>query len=333
MKLKFSKSYNSIFKIKKDFFNENKKNYLNIQKINKRYLKQPIRKNCKICNSKLPKKIFFQHLIDYSICKKCGHLNGLNQDTNKFTDWLYNQDTGKNYSYNYTRNFTKRFKEIYIPKAKFLKSVLKKNINLIDLGSGGGHFLKALETEKIKGLGFETNEILINLAKKKLKKNKISKFEMNKFKKSINDKQFNVLSMIAVLEHLNDPHEIMNLFIKSKLKYLYISIPLFSLSALIENSFKNIFPRHLGGAHTHLFTLNSINYFKRKYRLKSIGEWWFGTDIPDLFRSLHATSNSYDKKHYSKFLNKYLFSSINELQNVLDKKKICSEVHLILKKR
>ena len=51
-----------------------------------------------------------------------------------------------------------------------MKSVLKKNINLIDLGSGGGHFLKALETEKIKGVGFETNEILINLAKKKLKK-------------------------------------------------------------------------------------------------------------------------------------------------------------------
>ena len=95
MKLKFSKSYNSIYKIKKDFFNENQKNYKNIQKINKKYLKQPIRKNCKICNSNLPKKIFFQHLIDYSICKKCGHLNGLNQDTNKFTDWLYNQDTGK----------------------------------------------------------------------------------------------------------------------------------------------------------------------------------------------------------------------------------------------
>ena len=44
MKLKFSKSYNSIYKIKKDFFNENQKNYKNIQKINKKYLKQPIRK-------------------------------------------------------------------------------------------------------------------------------------------------------------------------------------------------------------------------------------------------------------------------------------------------
>ena len=44
MKLKFSKSYNSIYKIKKDFFNENQKNYKNIQKIKKKYLKQPIRK-------------------------------------------------------------------------------------------------------------------------------------------------------------------------------------------------------------------------------------------------------------------------------------------------
>ena len=138
--------------------------------------------------------------------------------------------------------------------------------------------------------------------------------------------------MIAVLEHLNDPHEIMNLFLKSKLKYLYISIPLFSLSALIENSFKNIFPRHLGGAHTHLFTSNSINYFKKKYNLRSVGEWWFGTDFL-IFLGLYKFHLTHmTKKHIQNFYINIFFSSLNELQNVLDRKKICSEVHLILKK-
>ena len=333
MKLKFSKSYGNIFDIKKDFYYDNKKNYLNILKINKKYINQPNRKNCKICNKKLTKKIFFQHLINYSVCKNCGHLNGLNEDTKKFTNWLYNQNKGKNYSAGYTKDFSERVKKIYLPKAKFLKDVLKKKINLIDFGSGGGHFLKALELKKINAVGFETNATLMKLAKKKLKTNKIFSLESKNFNKIIADKNYNVFSMIAVLEHLNNPHEIMKLFIKSKIQYLYLSIPLFSLSVLIENSFKNIFPRHLGGAHTHLFTRESINFFKNRYRLKSVGEWWFGTDIPDLMRSLQNSSNTYNKLEYNKFLSTYLYSVIDELQNVLDKNKICSEVHLILKKK
>ena len=332
MILKYSKSYSSIFKIKKDFYSENKKNYLNIIKINKKYIKQPIRKNCKICSNILKKKLFTQHLIDYTICVKCGHLNGLNQDTKNFTDWLYSQDKGKNYSSGYTKDFKKRVQEIYIPKANFLKKVVKQNINLIDLGSGGGHFLRALELKNIQAVGFETNQTLIKIAKKNLKSNKILELNKNDLRKTLNNKKYNVLSMIAVLEHLNDPHEIMKMFMSSKIKFLYISIPLFSLSAMVENVFKNIFPRHLGGAHTHLFTYKSINFFKKKYKLKSVGEWWFGTDIADLFRSLQNSSYYHDEKAYFNYFNKYFFSTLDELQNVLDKKKICSEVHLVLKK-
>ena len=40
----------------------------------------------------------------------------------------------------------------------------------------------------------------------------------------------------------------------SRIKYLYISVPIFSLTSFIENAFQNIYPRHLSGGHTHLFT-------------------------------------------------------------------------------
>ena len=46
-----------------------------------------------------------------------------------------------------------------------------------------------------------------------------------------------------------------------------------------------------------------------------------------------APSTVTKKKIYDKFLDKKLFSVINELQGVLDKKKICSEVHMIFKKK
>ena len=54
--------------------------------------------------------------------------------------------------------------------------------------------------------------------------------------------------------------------------------------------------------------------------------------MPDLYRSLLMSKNILDKKIYQKELNDNLFKVINELQHVLDKNKICSQVHIIFKK-
>ena len=144
--------------------------------------------------------------------------------------------------------------------------------------------------------------------------------------------KYNTVSMIGVLEHLTNPHEFLNSFKKSKAEYLYISVPLFSLSVFLENSFQNVFPRQLSGGHTHLFTKKSIYKMAKKYKFKIIGEWWFGTDIADLYRSLINTSEYTNEKIYLKEINKFLFKQIDELQNILDRGKLCSEVHLIFKK-
>ena len=62
-KIKFSKSYSDVLKIKKNFFTENNKNLNKILKINKFYIKQKKRKNCKICNKELNKAIFYSHKV------------------------------------------------------------------------------------------------------------------------------------------------------------------------------------------------------------------------------------------------------------------------------
>ena len=73
--------------------------------------------------------------------------------------------------------------------------------------------------------------------------------------------------MIGVLEHLNYPREMLSTIRKNKnIQYIFLSVPLYSLSVLIESCFQNIHNRHLGGSHTHLFTEKSL-----KRLLKSIG--------------------------------------------------------------
>ncbi len=332
--IKYSKSYKNLLEIKKNFYKENSRNLNLVKKINKFYKNQTKRIRCKNCNRKLAGPIFESFGIKYTSCKNCEHLNGIYEDTNKFVQWLYSKDDGKNYSHNYSKNYNLRVENIYKPKVEFLKKIIKKKINLLDLGSGAGHFIKACELLNINATGLEPSKELSLIGKKFLKKNKIICTSMNKMSSYIeNSKKFNVISMISVLEHLQEPNNIIESINKSDIKYIYLCVPLFSLSALIENSFRNVFPRQLAGAHTHLYTEKSLNYLAKKYNYQIVGEWWFGTDIADLYRSLLTSSKNYNLNKYSFFLKKYLFDQLDDIQKVLDKKKLCSEVHMVLKKR
>lgn len=270
--------------------------------------------------------------VDYFLCKKCNHLNGGYEKSEKFLNNLYSSDSGKNYSKNYIKNFRKRVGEIYIPKVKFLKKVLG-NIKVVEIGSGDGAFLQACEKQKISAVGLEPNTTMMKFAKKKLKKNKIYFSKLDELNIPTIQNNRTCVVAIGVIEHLKDPDFFFHLFKKSKYKYLFFSVPLFSLSVILENSFKNIYPRHLGGAHTHLYTEKSIDYILKKYRLKKKAEWWFGQDILDLNRSLKINSNiNYKNTYLDTFISKYFDKNINDIQNLLDKKKICSEVHMIVEK-
>ena len=134
------------------------------------------------------------------------------------------------------------------------------------------------------------------------------------------------------MEHLEEPIQFLKSFQKSRIKYLYISVPLFSLTSFLENSFQRVYPRHLSGGHTHLYTKDSLYFIAKKFKLRVIGEWWFGTDIADFYRSLIINANKIDENIYKDLLDKNLYSILNELQNVVDSKKICSEVHMIFSK-
>jgi hypothetical protein len=87
------------------------------------------------------------------------------------------------------------------------------------------------------------------------------------------------------------------------------------------------------GGHTHLYTKESLNFFAKKWNLEIVGEWWFGQDFLDMYRSILLSQKSYNKKKFTQFLDKNLFNYIDKLQNVLDKNMACSEAHIIFLKK
>ena len=330
--IKFSKTYSNIFEIKEDYIKKNNQELREIIKINKFYSKQKVRNKCKICNTKLGLPIFRSFGIPYIFCKNCNHLNGRYQDNKKFHKFLYSGGSKKlNFGKIYLKNYAKIVKNIHNPKANFLKDVVKKKLNVLDFGSGAGHFVKACSNKKINAWGVEENYLLHTFAKKQIK-DKALLAKDYKLEDLIKKFNINCISLIFVLEHLPDPHYIFKLFKKTNLKYLYISVPLASPLIFFENVFKNVYPRHLGGAHTHLFTIESLNYLKKKYKLKLIGEWWFGTEFADLYRSLIVNYSFKNKKEYLNKVNKFFLGNIDKFQSIFDKQKMSSEVHLIFKK-
>ena len=94
-------------------------------------------------------KIFKSHLIEYTECTKCGHLNSLNEDTVTFGNYLYTQ-IRKKLLKNYLKVYDLRVKNIYVPKVQFaIKVMNKQNVkkySVTDVGSGA--LLKALEQKK-----------------------------------------------------------------------------------------------------------------------------------------------------------------------------------------
>ena len=234
-----------------------------------------------------------------------------------------------------------RQKKIYNPKAEFLKKNFKNHnaIKVLDIGAGSGYFVSSLLDKNFKdahGLEVSKNQVkfgknIFKLTKKNSKKLQQASFDS--IIQKVNKTDFNCISLIGVLEHMVNMSAIMKAIKKNKkIKFLYVLLPMSSFICVVENLFPHVFNRHLGGGHTHLFSEKSLKKFMEKYDFIEHSSWWFGTDIHDLYRSIIIDTN---KKKFTP-LNKitYLIKEvIDNLQIQLDKKKLSSEVHMLLKRK
>ncbi len=336
--IKYSKPSVAVIKNKTSFFEENEKHLLRVQEVNQIYKKQPRRHFCKNCGSSIGSEDIIVQNIEYSICEICHHFNGIYEDTEEFAKMVYSDDDGKDYANNYLENYENRVKEIYLPKVEFLQEVLKKyklldDLSIKDIGCGAGHFIKACEIRGLLAEGYDTNKKLINLGSEKLTKNKIIYKDLNNINHLIKENNSKVLALIGVLEHLMRPLDALKAFNESNATILYLQVPLFSFSVLLESMNDDVFPRQLNTGHTHLYTYDSIKYFCNKFNLNIIGEWWFGTDMVDMYRHLLVKVKSNENKKKKLLIQKFFGDFIDTVQNSIDATKQCSGVNMVLQKK
>ena len=104
------------------------------------------------------------------------------------------------------------------------------------------------------------------------------------------------------------------------------------LCVFFEMVFPTVFNRQLSGGHTHLYTESSLNWLCQHFGLRRDAEWWFGTDMVDLYRSvLTRLTQEPNTSALAETWTVAFGDVIDELQLVLDRRRLSSEVHLLLR--
>ena len=339
---KYGKSVGDVLKIKSDFFEKNQAMLEMSEKQADALLIQPRRTECKICHSPLEgDPLYTSQRMSYHLCPVCGHLNSDYEDTSDFADRVYLVDRYElNYSEEDRAAYENRMKSIYIPKAEFLLEALsaeginKEDIHLLDDGAGSGYFVSAMKHIGCDASGIEISPSQVEFANKMAGENILRSVESEEATRIIAETEANVVSFIGVLEHIINLDEILTAIKYNKnIRYIYFSVPMFSMSCVFEAAHQNCYNRHAGGTHTHLFSDSSIEYMLNGMDFEADKSWKFGSDIMDLYRMLSVCLDQNGNGALKDYFAPKFKNMIDDLQLVVDKNEFASEIHMLARRK
>jgi len=341
--IRFGKPSEFLIDLKKDLFLQNDAKLEEIKQVAQLYRTQPRRTKCKMCTEQLGSVTFRKLGIQYITCGRCGHLNGAHEDTEEFCAALYTRDGGKSYAQTYYSEneeaFYERVRHIYLPKALFLTDALSeinedpKYLSFADIGAGSGYFVSALLQSGMDDVvGYEVSKSQVEFGNSMLKTDLLKQHSLSDVMAICANLESDVVTLIGVLEHLRKPRELLAaLRNNDSVHYLFFSVPLFSPCVFFEMVFPEVAPRHLVAGHTHLYTKDSIDHFCQEFGLEKVAEWWFGSDVMDLYRSVAVMLDHLPETGSMFERWKNVFQPlIDDIQMEIDKRRASSEVHMLV---
>jgi hypothetical protein len=281
--IRFGKSADALFAHKASFFSNNERLVAESRPIAALYAAQPRRERCKCCDHPLGEAAFSKQGISYALCARCGHLNGLHEDSPEFCAAIYADKGGSQYAKAYSAAdrdaYWARVRDIYVPKAEFLRDALaaegkSADLTVADFGAGSGYFVEALRATRFNAEGYEVSAAQAALADAYLGAGAVRRHALDDMLALAAETRALIVSMIGVLEHVTAPRALLAALRGNRnVRYLYLSVPLFSPCVFFELAFPEVFQRHLSGGHTHLFTERSIDWMCGEFGMKRVAEW------------------------------------------------------------
>lgn len=237
-----------------------------------------------------------------------------------------------------------RKERIYRPKLDWVVRVLTEELNYtreklqqvrwVDMGCGAGYFLSALEDIGVeKAMGFDADKQLVAVGQQVLHTAQISQYNQS-LSGAFARYPADVYTAFFVLEHADDAHAIYRALQQCPSGTVFVfSVPLYGLSALIENAFDHNYARNMDCVvHTQMYTEHSIAWAMQAAECDIVAQWVFGQDAEDFHRILlNNLAGKLSEVMIDETLNA-LSELLDPLQQCIDTLHLADQRHIVVRK-
>lgn len=292
-----------------------------------------LQKSCYICGSDKFTEIATIHGFTYIKCKEDGHIF----TTKRFSEEAIQDFYRANEYYSKTTYANKescfyRREHVARPKVEFLEQYIVGRGKWIDVGAGIGDLVSVAREKGWNAIGLELSDSSVKFSKEIFGLDLIQK-PLEKYVEENPDLigKGDVMSFIGVIEHTVNPLELLGIahnLLKTN-GHIMVQVPnADSLTSMIQSIFtENVF-RHMNPVeHIMLFSQKSLIKALEITGFKPIAMWFHGMDVYELLNNLSMLNEKVDNSLFYKTI----FSNMNELQYVFDKKELSDRIICIAK--
>lgn len=286
------------------------------------------KKKCIVCQSKRIKFFTYKYLHNLDRCENCSHIFTNPYPSVEQINYYYNSSMKEFENNFFKEKFTHRT-NIFIPRAKLIKKIIKNKGSLLDIGAGVGIFINAFK--KI-GTGIELSACDVNYEAISYLNSRFPNVNTihSNFLDLNENKKYDCITLWDTFEHLVNPKKFIKKITKllKKNGYLFLSTP--NTLSLEWSVAKEDHIQILPPGHVNLYNISNIGLI-------------FGKDfkVKDIFTLNGSLDVSYIKKFVSRkkdinsiFWNKFLKNkeASANLAKEISKNNLAGNMMVILKK-
>lgn len=244
------------------------------------------------------------------------------------------------------QEYTNRTQRIYRPKLDWILRMLDeelrdsdraaaRELRWVDMGSGAGNFLAALEEAGVRHCtGFEADIRLVEAGRDHLHAAMLDHYA-GSMAGAIRRYHADVYTAFFVMEHIENARDVYETMHSWPAGTVFVfSVPVYGFSALLENVFDNNYARNLDCVvHTQLYTDESIHYAMQTAGCDIVAQWVFGQDAEDVRRVMldnlagKLSEVMLDEARHA------LSALLDPLQQCFDKLHLADQRHILALKR
>jgi 2-polyprenyl-3-methyl-5-hydroxy-6-metoxy-1,4-benzoquinol methylase len=223
----------------------------------------------------------------YERCLRCQHVFVRSQPSSEAVSTFYADDIAYAATYTDRASARHRLEEVALPKARWALDVYlsvheRVPNRILDVGAGGGHFVRAC-----RDLGHVADGIELSASSRR--------FAADAFDVELADADITtsmqlgdaeLVTMWGVIEHVPQPVELLRAARRAigPKGMVVVAVPRWtSLSSAVQSAFPESVVRHMDpGGHLHLFSDNSLLVMASRVGLRPRHAWYYGMDAYEL---------------------------------------------------